>query len=165
MKRIVFLDFDGVMDTGHHCNRLNYQGLPENDKYGVLFDPDCVKNLERIIEETGAEIVVTSSWKDWMSYEQFLQMWKDRNLPGFVTDTTPSCSNHRGDEISSWLSLFSKIENGAECRYVIIDDMGEADFNKDQVSHLVSVDSFYGLNEKACLQAISILCGGIPIEQ
>ena len=38
-------------------------------------------------------------------------------------------------------------------------DLGEVDFNDDQLSHLVSVDSFYGLDEDSCSRAISILGG------
>lgn len=42
MKRLIFLDFDGVMDTTHHTNWLYHEGLPENDRYGVVFDPECI---------------------------------------------------------------------------------------------------------------------------
>lgn len=159
MKRFIFLDFDGVMDTTHHTNWLYHEGLPENDRYGVIFDPDCVRNLGTIIERTDAEIVISSSWKDFMTFEQILQMWKDRNLPGFVLDVTPTCSNHRGDEIASWLGLFHKISGSDSCEYVIIDDLGEMDFNADQLGRLVTVDSFYGLEENAMDMAISILLG------
>lgn len=159
MKRFIFLDFDGVMDTTHHTNWLYHEGLPENDRYGVLFDPECVSNLRRIINETKADIVVSSSWKDFMDYRQILQMWHDRQLPGFVTDTTPTCSNHRGDEIDSWLSLYSEISGEEAIAYVIIDDLGGADFNEEQLVHLVSVDPFYGLDESACSRAIAILNG------
>lgn len=164
MKKFIFLDFDGVMDTTHHCNWLYHEGQPEADRYGTVFDPDCIRNLEDIIERTDAEIVVTSSWKDVMSYEQILQMWKDRNLPGFVMDVAPTCSNHRGDEIASWLSIFTESSGGEKYSYVIIDDMGEADFNDDQLDHLVSVDFFYGLSEEAAQKAIEIL-GGTEIDE
>lgn len=156
MKRFIFLDFDGVMNTYHYCNQLYLEGLPEGDKFGVLFDPECVRNLGEIIERTGAEIVISSSWKATMTYAQILQMWKDRNLPGFVTDVTPTCSRHRGDEIASWLGIFQEISGGEEYEYVIIDDLGEEDFNEDQLNHLVTVD-WYGLTEEAMQHAISIL--------
>lgn len=157
MKKFIFLDFDGVMDTSHHCNRLYHEGLPEADKYGTVFDPECVENLNLIIKETGAEIVITSSWKEIMSYEQILQMWKDRGLPGFVTDTTLTCSNHHGDEIASWLDIYRHISGETEYTYVIIDDMGEADFSEDQLEHLVTTDFFYGLDENVRMRAIEVL--------
>lgn len=157
MKKFIFLDFDGVMATAHHCNWLSHEGQPEVDNYGTVFDPSCIENLNHIISETGAEIVISSSWKNIMTYERILQMWKDRGLLGFVIDTTPTCSNHRGNEITSWLDLYSRISGENDYRYVIIDDMGEADFNKDQLGNLVSVDYYYGLDEDACKRAIEIL--------
>ena len=43
--KIIFLDFDGVMDTSYYDHLLNKKGLPGNDCYGTVFDPECVKNL------------------------------------------------------------------------------------------------------------------------
>jgi len=38
--KIIFLDFDGVMDTAYYDHILSKKGLPEVDKYGAVFDPD-----------------------------------------------------------------------------------------------------------------------------
>ena len=84
--KIIFLDFDGVMDTSYYDHILSKEGKPGNDEYGAIFDPYCIRNLKRIIEETEADIVVSSSWKYMMGYQDFLNMWKDRGLPGFITD-------------------------------------------------------------------------------
>ena len=67
MKKVVFLDFDGVMDTAYYDHMLDSQGLPQSDKWGPVFDPSNVNNLRRIIDETGADIVVSSTWKDYMT--------------------------------------------------------------------------------------------------
>ena len=50
--KIIFLDFDGVMDTAYYDMVLVSKGLQEVDEYGVLFDPACVSNLETIIRNT-----------------------------------------------------------------------------------------------------------------
>lgn len=104
--KIIFLDFDGVMDTAYYDHMLSKQGLPGNDPYGTVFDPNCVHNLRRIIDNTGADIVVSSSWKHFMTYKEFLEMWDARGLPGFVTDVTPipEMRRNRGDEIDAWLN-------------------------------------------------------------
>lgn len=70
--------------------------------FGTVFDPNCVKNLKHIIDQTGADIVVSSSWKYLMTYRDFLDMWEYRGLPGFVTDVTPTplVRRNRGDEIA-----------------------------------------------------------------
>ena len=108
-------------------------------------------NLRRIIDETGADIVVSSTWKDFMTYKEILEMWEYRKLPGFVTDTTPTCSRKRGDEIDSWLE-----ECNTECEYVIIDDMDETQFNEHQYDRLFVVNPYDGLNEQTAEKVIQL---------
>ena len=62
MAKIIFLDFDGVLNTEHYQGLLQYQGKPWQDEYGAFFDPKAVKQLKRIIDATDADIVVESSW-------------------------------------------------------------------------------------------------------
>ena len=65
--KVIFLDFDGVMDTVYYDYVLAKEGKLGNDEYGCVFDPNCIKNLKHIIDQTGADIVVSSSWKYLMS--------------------------------------------------------------------------------------------------
>jgi hypothetical protein len=152
--KIIFLDFDGVMDTAYYDHILSKNGLPECDKFGVVFDPDCIKNLKYIIDNTGADIVVSSSWKDFMSYKEILEMWECRNLPGFVTDVTPfpPYRRNRGDEIDAWLD-----ECDVECQYVIIDDLDSYNFNEHQIPRLLIVNPFNGLDEETAKRAVALL--------
>lgn len=46
----------------------------DNDEYRTVFDPNSIRNLKHIIDMTGADIVVTFSWKYLMSYMDFLDM-------------------------------------------------------------------------------------------
>ena len=152
--KIIFLDFDGVMDTAYYDHILSKEGLPENDAFGTVFDPYCIRNLARIIEKTDAYIVVSSSWKHFMSYKEFLDMWEYRGLPGFVTDVTPTPAvrRNRGDEIDAWLD-----ECDVECHYVIIDDLDGGNFNEHQLPRLLVVNPFNGLDEEIAERAIVIL--------
>lgn len=152
--KIIFLDFDGVMDTAYYDHILSKDGKPGNDEYGTVFDPYCIQNLKRIIDETGADIVVSSSWKDFMSYKEILKMWEDRNLPGFVTDVTPIPLHrrNRGDEIDAWLE-----ECRADCQYVIIDDLDAQNFNNHQLSRLLVVNPFNGLDDITAERATKLL--------
>lgn len=50
MKKIIFLDFDGVLNTEHYQNYLMYQRLPWQDKHGAFFDPETVRQLKRIVD-------------------------------------------------------------------------------------------------------------------
>ena len=152
--KIIFLDFDGVMDTSYYDHILSKEGKPGNDQYGAIFDPYCIRNLKRIIEETEADIVVSSSWKYMMGYQDFLNMWKDRGLPGFITDVTPNPVDRRkrGDEIDAWIE-----ECKTECQYVIIDDLEANNFNEHQIPRLLIVNPFFGLDEETAERAIQIL--------
>jgi hypothetical protein len=118
--RIIFLDIDGVI-----C-------LPtrDHDEYGSLFHQPFVDNLRWIVEETGAKIVVSSTWR--LSGLSVIQeMWHYRNLPGEVIDVTPyinlahvryhnknetlsggdlTYTVPRGGEIEWWLDMHGKFQ-------------------------------------------------------
>ena len=152
--KVIFLDFDGVMDTEYYDQYLHDNGLPVSDCHGIVFDPYCVDNLKAIIDQTGADIVVTSTWKYFMTYQDFLNMWEDRSLPGFITDVTPTLgpSCLRGDEIEAWLN-----ECQAECQYVIIDDLDGSNFHDDQIARLLVVNPYNGLDEDTVSRAVALL--------
>ena len=61
MKKILFLDFDGVLNTERHHEHCYENGIAPVDRYGYAFDPEAVANLKRIIDETGADIVVSDT--------------------------------------------------------------------------------------------------------
>jgi hypothetical protein len=89
MRKSIFLDFDGVLNTEHYQNLLQLQGKPWQDEYGAFFDPNAVKQLKRIIDATGADIVVESSWK-FLGLDAMKVLWEIRSLPGKIIDITPS---------------------------------------------------------------------------
>lgn len=85
--KVLFLDIDGVLNTKYWYTQMD-RNTPK-DKYGYAFDPNSVANLKRIVEDTGAEIVISSSWKC-MGLSQMEDMWRDRNLPGRIIGITPN---------------------------------------------------------------------------
>lgn len=66
--KYIFLDFDGPLNTG----RSDYM---DPYRYGHHFDDVAVRNLRRIIDKTGAKIVVSSSWRH-MGIERIKEIWK-----------------------------------------------------------------------------------------
>jgi len=158
IRKIIFLDFDDVMTTTKHCLLLNRQNQPEKDEFCVLFDPDCVAALKHIVDETDAEIVVTSSWREVdMPMQRFKEMWESRHLPGQLADVTPSISQYRGEEIAAWLTFCPD-----NCQYVIIDDLPQDQFLVNQYDHLVTTDGYAGLTMALAEAAIKIL--NIPMQ-
>lgn len=154
MKKIIFLDFDGVMVTDRYQEQLMTSGSPLRDEYGVKFDPICAENLCRIINNTDADIVVTSTWKMEMGLDGIRKMWSDRKLPDKVIDITPDVDIlRRGNEIETWLG-----RQTGSVRYVIIDDCPILNFfREEQLQHLFRVDERTGLDEKTTNRIIEHL--------
>jgi len=151
MKKILFLDFDGVMVTDRYQEQLTASNCPLRDYYGAKFDPVCVECLRQIVDKTGADIVVTSTWK---MDKGIQKMWEARCLPGKVIGITPDVDLiHRGNEVEAWLDTETGI-----VRYVIIDDCPILDFfNEEQQPHLFKVDERAGLNEETTRRVIGYL--------
>ena len=151
MNKILFLDFDGVLNTEHYQGLLQYQGKPWQDEYGAFFDPKAVKQLKRVIDATDADIVVESSWK-YLGLDAMKELWEVRNLPGTIIDITPSLlGKNKGVEIASWLSKYAK----QDIRYVIIDD--EYVILDSQLPHFILTNPYEGITEEQANRAISML--------
>ena len=147
MKKIIFLDFDGVLVTDRGQQSQLAAGGTLRDVHGALFDSLSVDCLRQIIDSTDAEIVVTSTWKMEMGLDGIRKMWCDRDLPGKVIGVTPDIDPiHRGDEIAAWLNTC-----GDDCRYAIIDDTPFTDFfREEQLPHLFKVDECTGIDKETC---------------
>ena len=152
MRRIIFLDFDGVLNTEYYQGLLQFQGEQWQDQYGAFFDPRAVRQLKRVIDTTGADIVVESSWK-YLGLEAMQELWMVRNFPGKVIDITPSLTDNasKGEEIAAWLSEYAT----PDTRYVIIDD--EYVVLDSQIPYFILTNPYEGLTEEQANRAISIL--------
>ena len=78
---VIFLDFDGVLNTEQYQARLAIEGKPKKDAWGPLFDPRAVANLQKIVEATDARIVISSSWRYVHKLGSLRMMWEVRGLP------------------------------------------------------------------------------------
>ncbi len=164
MQKILFGDIDGVLNTSLWFGPKD-KNAPK-DKWGYAFNPSSVANLKRIVDKTGADIVLTSSWKC-IGLTELRKMWKSRNLPGNIIDVTPTrysdeelwtididdveLENSRGYEIKEWLLRHGK-QVGT---YAIIDDMYE--MLSEQQSRLVLTNSEKGLTADDADRVILLL--------
>lgn len=104
--KVLFLDIDGVVNNRHTFNRYD----------GVLgIDPEMAFRVGKIILDTDAKIVLSSSWRLW---EQAREEVKKRIMDFY--DITPSFGGLRGYEIEDWLSNHPDVT-----RYAILDDIDE----------------------------------------
>lgn len=164
---IIFLDFDGVLNTECFQEYLRKNNEVRTDKFGYLFAPEAVANLAQIIEQTGASVVITSSWKiegiDWIR-----ELWNKRQMPGTVVGMTefaeidfnslePSedslalAIGSRGSEIASWMNKYAHLDTP----YAILDDIN--DFLPEQQVHFIRINPRYGITKEDALHAIDCL--------
>ncbi len=154
MKKVIFLDFDGVLNSEDHY-RIN---SPQEE-----LDRRAVAHLTKIIEATDCEIVISSTWRKFYSLEELRDILIDYGLPeqygpkiiGKTPDLDKRISGSilhtsamRGDEVRVWLE-----ENNFDGNYVAIDD--DEDFGPDQC--LVLCDYKSGLTLGTARTCIEIL--------
>jgi hypothetical protein len=164
MRKVIFLDIDGVLNTKWGYTQMD-RNTPK-DKYGYAFDPNAVANLKKIVDETGADIVISSSWKSF-GFSGLEDMWQDRGLPGKLIGITPNSVSDemllnadldhielfsiRGMEIKEWLDKHGKNVS----HYVIIDDVDN--FLSSQKSHFVQTDPEVGITESDVKKVVRLL--------
>lgn len=114
-----------------------------------MLDQRAILCLQDIVFVTGAEIVLSSSWR--ISSLRTKQL-KEQLLPyGLeITDRTISdARGERGDEIKEWLS-----RNPDVSHYVILDDDNDMSDIKD---HLIQTTFYKGLLPEHAAKAIEML--------
>lgn len=165
-KKILFLDIDGVLNSERYHDYCYENGMASDEKFGYPFDPEAVANLARIIDETGADIVISSSWKFW-GLSTMIDLWKERALPGKIVSVTPNTMSDemllnvdltdwasmagKGHEIKEWLSKKGKNVE----QYAILDDAD--DMLPEQQSHFVQTNPKVGITEEDAKKTIAIL--------
>jgi hypothetical protein len=90
--KIIFLDHDGVICLstewgGRHKKQTkvkrklsqSIESLPVDARFDN-FNEKAVKILNEILEETGAEIVVSSDWKRWANVEEMGEYYKSKGI-------------------------------------------------------------------------------------
>lgn len=151
--KIIFLDIDGVLNsTQYDRMRTNKQGNIDETRLPLL---------KQLVDETKAQIVLSSSWRKHWEQEAALcdkvgqelnEVFAKHDL--CIYDKTPvSVNNDRAEEIRTWL----KEHNSTE-QFVILDDIAFG-WGAGLQDHLVKTNSRIGrgLEPKHILQATEIL--------
>lgn len=154
MRRIVFLDIDGV---------LNHEAWYEKTKgrEGDL-DPDSIALLNQL---DGAEIVISSSWGNHNGETEKQLQEKGLKLP-VVGETKKWHYKYdwvcRGNEVEAWLvdtfgdvSRFRGKYGHEDYEYVILDD--DSDMLLEQADNFINVSRWTGLTKEDIAKAKQIL--------
>jgi len=148
--KVLFLDIDGVLV-------LSTPGQ---------FHSNLVVNLRKIIEATGAKIVLSTDWR--RTSEGLREVKRQLNMQGmdYIAKTRPSRSMwcaERAQEIADWIRDHNRRNVGGDMvtSYVAIDDRvltGELG-GEYMRGHFVQTRMSSGLNQERSQQAINILNG------
>jgi hypothetical protein len=160
MRKLLFLDVDGVLNsdafysTKNQAKRMKeiQEKHPYMDRTRVYqvscFDPIAVANLNKIIKETGCELIVSSSWRFTTGLRE---LFKYVGIEAEISGITGICaSRYRGDEIQEFLD-----QQTEPYVYCILDDDG--DMLEWQLKNFIQTDWRVGLVESDVDKAIEIL--------
>ena len=155
MNKVIFLDFDGTITT------LKSNWTIDNEK---------VELVKQICDETGAKIVISSSWRRY-TLEQTIEAITNQEsvyghnpfpYPEYIIDITSRMyafkhgnkETHyglcRGVEIDRWLWEHEDVTN-----YVILDD--DSDMLLRQKEHFIKTHALRGISKRDVEKAIKIL--------
>ena len=139
--KIIFLDIDGVLNSDEYFDKiknLNINGI-END-----IDVNKIVLLKKSLDETGAKVVLTSSWR----YTRKAQELKQLLLSyGIIVDCTPFIDNERGIEIKKWLQEHNDVQD-----FVILDDEIFDSYDEKLMKKLIKISDTNGINYGEGLQ-------------
>ncbi len=161
MKRVIFLDIDGVLNhPGTYGPDAPWKQEPKDGPLRVPVAPECMERLNRLVRESGANIVISSSWRLFARYQDLGPALARYGLVADVIGETPDLVNdpvwldkwrtregapfayeriERGMEITEWLAAHPEVEE-----FVILDDCSDMHKLKPWLVH---TDPIVGLDD------------------
>jgi len=149
MCKIIFLDIDGVMNAIPDDTQDQFHDIPS--RYHV-------EKLNKIIEATGAVVVLSSDWRKEISARVMHRFLALQGFKGKVVGITPVFKSNidRGYEIQAFIDKpkFEYVTNQKITSFVILDDCSDMAHLMDR---LVLCNDMLGLGDKEVEYAIKIL--------
>ena len=121
--KIFFIDIDGVLSTS------SCWGKGDNNKWGAyMFDSKCVAVLNFILQETGADMILSSDWRHHYTLQEIREIFAHNGVIkgpiGFTerspTYTAMNLESGRADEIKHWLKVHAW---KGDIKWVAVDDL------------------------------------------
>ena len=175
--KVLFLDIDGVLNSQNwfgwraYCIKNKGENEFSMDKHLTddefilyklsMLDNRAIANLNRIIDETGCKVVLSSSWRCLWNPKENDKTLEALKLKGFKYDfygMTPRIpqkdfGQERGIEIQAWID--KELEKNEIESYLILDD--DNDMLPEQMDNFILVNNQYGLSDIDVFKAIEIL--------
>lgn len=155
--KIIFLDIDGVLN---HCDTRSDVLPTTAEPLPIPIAPECMARLNRLIAETDAKIVISSSWRTFARWQDLGPALTRHGLVADVIGETPDLVNNavwlenwrsrvgetfayehleRGWEIREWIAAHPEVT-----AFVILDDCSDMD---DLLPWLVLTHPIDGLDD------------------
>lgn len=147
LDRVIFLDVDGVLhaESGH----------------SGFFLPECMEHLREIMQQSNADIVLSSSWRCTSGgIERVNQQLTSYGIKPIVNITPVSGYSTRGDEILAFLRDHATIKH-----FAVLDDMDLTVAHGTRFAeHCLRVCKDAGLMAEDVVECSAILQRRIPPE-
>ncbi|MCI9465061.1 MAG: hypothetical protein HFI48_14480 [Lachnospiraceae bacterium] len=163
MKKVIFLDIDGVLNSGFR-NEKHQKEIGD----GALIDQEKIELLAGLVEKTDAGIILHSGWRFWFERNgaplrpeagYLVKALADAGLKisGMTPDLTTAeirktkkFSLVKADEILMWLKMHHHVSG-----WVVLDDL--ALYDETVAAHQVKTDPAIGLTSEDIAEAERIL--------
>jgi DNA-binding LacI/PurR family transcriptional regulator len=146
---LILLDIDGVM-----VQAASWKPVEILDDGFTSFSARAVSGLQRIISETNASIVLTTSHKSKYNLAQWQEIFKKRGITATINKLDDN-KNYltRKEEIINWAN-----DNKHSNQFVIIDDDKSLNGLPNNLKEkLIQTSAMIGLNDEDTSNAITIL--------
>ena len=165
------LDIDGVLNS-IYSGTMFICGNPDNYDY----NPECLRNVKRIIEHTGCEILWITSWRSHPDNGYFT--YEDKNYFNLLPKINRILKNYtrcercphllkstKYSDISYWLltkGYTDKMDQNetSKCKFAILDDDDRQHLDL-YGKHWFHIDNRTGLTKEVADQVIKFLNEGI----
>jgi hypothetical protein len=163
--KVLFLDFDGVINTATDFSPGSKPEQP--DRWGhdlSLIRPELVARVDEVCRRTGAKVVFSTSWRYGNTPDYLHKLLVTRGLTAGHAGQTPvpqeiagpgveglyrvEC---RGDEVQGYLDRHPEVE-----AFAIVDDMGEDAFS-GLLDHFVQTSIATGITQDHVERLVIIL--------
>ena len=164
--KYIFLDIDGVFNSADYGRSEEYlletAGMSDAEimliAHHTHLDRKAIQIFNDLVKRSGAEVVLSSTWRGKYSPEEMTKMLKDRGAEFEIKEATPilfgkiSSRIPRGKEIAHFLKMLEKQPEA----FVILDD-------HDDMIHLkpflIQTSMETGLTQDDVEKALKILNG------
>lgn len=168
MQKVIFLDIDGVLNSrkflsisrGEFIDKLIIANGDDLTFMAEQLDPEAIARLNRIITVTGANVVVSSTWRLMWPLEKIVAALESRGFVGDVIGATDNFEREWGHvRRPRALEIADFADRHNVEHFVVVDDdpiCDEGD-SPDIVARLIRTTFDDGLTDEIADQMIEVL--------